>query len=402
MIKELTLNYDAVNETNTFTNGNIVQGRVFLEVIKEVKISFFYIKCKGDADVNWSTGGEDGRSYHAHERYFKLKQIFIQKDSKQGGNVVRPGSHVFPFSFQLPSWNLPPSFEGSYGSIKYVLEVRLYHLSGKNCTVKTKLTSVPRISSGGALLMCPQIAATEKKMKVFGSGSASIRTTIDKMGYIPGDVIKVSANVDNSSSREVKLEFSLKQKQIFTAEGAHTSSSKTIFSVVGRHIPSGSKQTINTDLKIPPNLELSVTNCTIIKAEYILKVRLIIPYAKDLMMEFPLVILHASQLCTLQPSVQLCGIPDESRRSNPAPQAAFGPNPPPQAAFGPNPPPQAAFGPNPPPQAASGPIPPGAASGPAPGLHPSPYPSPANSQPANPESPPPCYTDIYPQLSHKF
>ena len=86
MIKELTLNYDAVNETKTFTSGNIVQGRVFLEVIKAVKIRFFYIKCKGDADVRWSTGGEDGHSYHAHERYFKLKQIFIQKDSKQGKN----------------------------------------------------------------------------------------------------------------------------------------------------------------------------------------------------------------------------------------------------------------------------------------------------------------------------
>uniref|UniRef100_A0A3B4C6E4 Arrestin-like N-terminal domain-containing protein n=1 Tax=Pygocentrus nattereri TaxID=42514 RepID=A0A3B4C6E4_PYGNA len=84
----LTLNYDAVNETNTFTSGNVIQGRVFLEVTKAVKVSCFYIKCKGDADVSWETGGGDSTSYHNHVRYFKLKHIFINYNSTHGKNEI--------------------------------------------------------------------------------------------------------------------------------------------------------------------------------------------------------------------------------------------------------------------------------------------------------------------------
>ncbi|KAL7836634.1 hypothetical protein AOLI_G00279180 [Acnodon oligacanthus] len=286
MIKRLTLNYDAVNGTNTFTSGNTVQGRVFLEVTKVVMVSCFYINLEGGADVSWTTGSEDSTTYHDHVRYFKRKHIFIK--SVQGCYAIRPGTHGFPFSFQLPNWDLPPSFEGSYGSVKYLLESTLKVLSGKSCTVKAALSFVPVIRSGGALLMNPQIAATGKRMKLFTSGRASLKTTIDKMGYIPGDVIKVCADVDNSSSRALRLEYTLKQKQIFTAKREQTSSSKTVFSVVGQHIPSGSKQTINADLKIPPNLKLTITNCAIIKVLHILKVRLIIPYSKDLIIKFPL------------------------------------------------------------------------------------------------------------------
>ncbi|KAI4876564.1 hypothetical protein NFI96_016590, partial [Prochilodus magdalenae] len=116
-IKELTLTYDPVNETNTFTNRDVIQGRVYLEVAKEVKINSFYIKCIGDANVRWSEGdGDDRSTYSSHERYFKMKQVFIEDLSKPAkpepnvimtvgetySNVYRPGRHVFPFVFLLP------------------------------------------------------------------------------------------------------------------------------------------------------------------------------------------------------------------------------------------------------------------------------------------------------------
>ncbi|KAF5906652.1 arrestin domain-containing protein 3-like, partial [Clarias magur] len=84
-IKELSLVYDPINESNTFTNGDVLNGRVFFEVTKEVKIESLYIKCKGEAHVHWSEGDSDNRSsYSAYERYFKLKQYFMQDPSKKG------------------------------------------------------------------------------------------------------------------------------------------------------------------------------------------------------------------------------------------------------------------------------------------------------------------------------
>ncbi|KAL6465486.1 hypothetical protein MHYP_G00256190 [Metynnis hypsauchen] len=405
-IKELTLNYDPVNETNTFTSGDLVQGRVFLEVAKEAKINYLYIKCKGDADVSWTEGsGDDKDTYHAHERYFKLKQVFIEDPSKPAkkepnviittgetyGNVVRPGRHVFPFIFQLPSGNMPRSFKAPSGSVMYILEVRLGRSWKMDRTAKIEINFVPRIDAG-VNLMSPQSAAIDKKMKLFTSGSASMRATIDRMSYMQGDVIRVSTSVENSSSRQLKLKYKLEQIQGFYAQGHSTHSYKTIFKVVGDPVPTGSKQIVNTDLKIPSNLELTLANCSIIKLEYILKVYLDVPYASDPEIKFPVIILPAGQLFGPQQSSPSFQYNDPY----PPPQAAFGPSPPSQAAFGPSPPPQAAFGPSPPSQAAFGPSPPGAAFGPAPVLYPSLYPSPVYPQPANPEAPPPSYTDVYP------
>lgn len=38
----------------------------------------------------------------------------------------------------------------------------------------------------------PQSGAVDKKMKVFTSGSASLTATIDKMGYMPGQLFSIT------------------------------------------------------------------------------------------------------------------------------------------------------------------------------------------------------------------
>lgn len=90
--------------------------------------------------------------------------------------------------------------------------------------------------------------------------------------FFKGELIKVSTDVDNSSSRDLKLKYSLIQSQSFFAQGHSKYSSHTIFKNVTDPIPSGSKQTVNTDLTLPPNLDLSITTCQIMKVDYIFKV----------------------------------------------------------------------------------------------------------------------------------
>lgn len=89
-IRTFSINYDPVNQSNTFTSGDTLKGRVVLELSKQVKIDKLYIKCKGDANVHWTESNSADNfddSYNSHERYFKLKQIFIWDNSKIGKDL---------------------------------------------------------------------------------------------------------------------------------------------------------------------------------------------------------------------------------------------------------------------------------------------------------------------------
>ncbi|XP_076854607.1 arrestin domain-containing protein 2-like [Brachyhypopomus gauderio] len=214
----------------------------------------------------------------------------------------------------------------------------------------------------------PQSGATVKKMKLFTSGSASIRATIDKMGYMQGEIIKVSTDVDNSSSRDLKLKYSLELIQTFCAKGHCQYHTCKIFKVVGDPIPSRSKQTVTTLLTLPTNVQVSILNCCFIKVEYVLKVYLDVPCASDPEIKLPVVILPAGLFLPPLPSQQgfrAFGKPGTAGWSNVPPHPAFWRGPP------------------------------GAAYGPAPGQYPNMHPSPVPPQLANPEAPPSSYSSTY-------
>ncbi|RXN21223.1 arrestin domain-containing 3-like protein [Labeo rohita] len=184
-IKELSVHYDPINESHTFTSGDIVEGRVVLEVTKEIKVDSFFVKLTGDAHVSWTEGeDEDKRTYKDHERYFKLKQYFIQESSKRGQ------------------------------SEKYTTLV-----NGETC-----------------------------------------------------ETISVFVDIDNSSSRDVKLKYSLKQQQTFIAGSSTNGGYKDIVKETRDRIPSGEKSQFTVDLTLPRDLTVTIENCRIIKVQYELKV----------------------------------------------------------------------------------------------------------------------------------
>lgn len=84
-IKNLSITYDEINESNVFTNGDCISGHVSLEVSKETKINSFRIKAKGKARVSWSEQfGYHYRYYLDSEVYFKSVQYFIKEQKDDG------------------------------------------------------------------------------------------------------------------------------------------------------------------------------------------------------------------------------------------------------------------------------------------------------------------------------
>ncbi|XP_048045123.1 arrestin domain-containing protein 3-like [Megalobrama amblycephala] len=310
-IKVLSLHYNKINESNTFTSGDIVEGQVVLELTKEIDVDSFFVKLKGDANVRWAEkSGDNERTYHDHERYFKLKQYFIQESSKKGqernttlgsgetyGPVIRPGCHVFPFRFQLPQKNMPPSFKEFHACVKYVMTVKLKRPLKPTSTACTELTFVPRNDGTNDNLLQPQSGTQDKKIKPFGSGKMSMTVTTDKTGYMQGETITFFVDVDNFSSRDCKLKYSLMQQQMFIVGERTRRKLRYIIQETKDRIPSGEKQEFIVNLKLPRDLTVTIENCRIIQVQYELKVSLDVSFASDPAVRFPVVILPADQQC---------------------------------------------------------------------------------------------------------
>uniref|UniRef100_A0A673FR02 Si:dkey-172m14.2 n=1 Tax=Sinocyclocheilus rhinocerous TaxID=307959 RepID=A0A673FR02_9TELE len=240
-IKELSLRYDPINESNIYTSRDNVEGRVILEVTKEIKVDSFVVKLTGDAKVRWTEkSGDDERTYRDHERYFKLKQYFIQESSKKGdivyGSVIRPGRHIFLFRFQLPQQNMPPSFTYIHGWVKYVFMVKLKRPLTPTSFKHLELSFVPRNDATNDHLLQPQSGTQDKRMKLFSSGKCHSLAT-------------------------VKLKYSLKQQQTFIAGIRNKRGLKYIIEETRDRIPSGEKSKCIVNMKLPHDLTVTIENC---------------------------------------------------------------------------------------------------------------------------------------------
>ncbi|XP_077378864.1 arrestin domain-containing protein 3-like isoform X3 [Festucalex cinctus] len=283
-VKSLKVTYNDVSEKNTFTNGDTVTGQVVLEVTKDCKAESLYVKFKGKADVLWSERhGQTTVVYHSKDKYFSIKHYFIRDgnatDDDQSlltnqhgetySNILAPGSHVFPFTFQFPLQEMPSSFTGSVGKIVYLLETQL----SRSMRIRSKDTiKIPFVTQAVPTtlqeIMTPQHESKDKKMQWFNSGTVAMDVKLEKSGFLQGEGLKVLAYIENNSSRDIKPKYCIYRKHSFFARGKRRLDTKDLFKEVGEPIPPSTSQTVTRVITIPHDLEPSILNCKILKAEY--------------------------------------------------------------------------------------------------------------------------------------
>lgn len=87
-----------------------------------------------------------------------------------------------------------------------------------------------------------------------------------------GEGVKVVASIQNKSSREIKPKYCIYRKHSFFAMGRRRVNTKDLLKEVGEPIPPSTNQTVTRVINIPFDGEASILNCSIIKAEYRMRV----------------------------------------------------------------------------------------------------------------------------------
>ncbi|KAM8864903.1 arrestin domain-containing protein 3-like isoform 2-T2 [Synchiropus picturatus] len=298
-INSFTIEYDAINSKNTFTNGDIINGRIIVELSKEIEVQSLMFIASGRAEVSWTehhghhgAHGHHGRNRHywAKEAYYEVKQHILRQSA--GSNVLKMGRNVFPFTFQIPDRKMPSTFKHNIGKIVHKVKAELKRSMRLTEKAKKHFTFVSKPDTDIHGLMEPQYGCKDKSV-LFGSGSITMDVHTKKMGYMQGEDIEIIAEIKNNSSRSVKPKFVLLEKKSFFAQGHRKIQTKDILKDKLDEIPSSGKETLKKKIPVPSDLPVSITNCNIIKLEYRLKVFLDIKYAADPEVKLPIVVMPA-------------------------------------------------------------------------------------------------------------
>ena len=116
--------------------GDWINGKVTLNLATGMKMRGIHLAFKGEAYVHWTEQHQTGsgserrtetRHFTSREKYFDQSVTLFGKPHGQmmGDNpILPPGQYIYPFRFCLP-YDLPSSFEGGTGHIRYQLKANI-------------------------------------------------------------------------------------------------------------------------------------------------------------------------------------------------------------------------------------------------------------------------------------
>ncbi|XP_062399226.1 arrestin domain-containing protein 3-like [Sardina pilchardus] len=313
--KNVSINFTSPHPNCTFTSGDMVSGEMRLELSKDVKIQHISMTLKGKAKVRWTTRSGSGKRRRTRVHTAKVEFFKLESNVVQGQNddeiVLKTGIHVYPFRCQIPHGDFPTSFVGLYGRIQYAVIFgihRSWHMAKK---FESEFKFVNPVDCNNPALLVPISADNSKTVCCLwcASGPITMNVRLERKGFVPGEILRISAEFGNGSSRRVVPKAVLVQKQTYTAGSSRKLVPITLVSAIGQEVqPNHSDVCCDILLTIPEDTHTSIANLPILELEYHVMVSLDISGASNLNTSLPIVV---------------CNIPLHQEESLPPPYWMF-------------------------------------------------------------------------------
>ena len=278
-----------------FFPGSTISGTVILETKEAKNYSTIQVVLTGEARVNWRRASE------AREELIKREAVLWDKSGAGGGQLLPRGSYRWPFTFMLEAPKLPPSHTcSSNGGIYYALEGRII----REGTNKIYRRTLRKLTVGNHIQIdrpeCLKSVSQRKEGHVSTllctpSGEVELAVSLPRTGYcIEQDAIPFEVAVKNQSGRTIKrLVASIKRVARYTAKDGMSLEEKELATSIDSgsdRITAGSSTTWRPSPLEVPSMTVSLSNCSIISIEYLLRIEAVVFGSTNPAVEVPIVL----------------------------------------------------------------------------------------------------------------
>lgn len=290
-LKKFHIVYD--NSSAIFYPGQIITGQVIVVLSEPMEMRGIELEYKGSADVRWTDTSSDKRD-GTKTTYRTASEIYLMQSHKlfgydddetsppdeQGVQETSPGKkqtlpageHTFRFSYTLRD-NLPSSFEGEYGHVRYCCRAVIHRPWKFNSLCKMPFTVV------SVLDLNQQPGATVPVTREFQKQQCCLCCTIrplaltariDKTGYVPGESIILNAEIENLSIRKISYSKAvLKSKITYSTRDSSITEIRNLIEVERGLIEQGYTDKWNDEpIPIPSVAPSFLNGCENINIDY--------------------------------------------------------------------------------------------------------------------------------------
>ncbi len=297
-----------------FVGGETVTGTVILQLEQDTPLRGIRLKFHGYEKSIWREGG--GRSRHTHSEthtFFDeeltlfghprlplaelVADSFKAVFSKENYEFLHPGSYRYPFSYALPP-ELPADYDSSMtdSRIYYGLKAQV------DLPLKFDLEAVQPLVVHESSNASVAHEVTEHKTKkfLFDSGSSmEAAIHLDKDTLCLGETLSCRLEVINRAPRKEIRAVTLALLQIETlCAGGHTHKQQTEITRVNfedLRFPVKDRTAVDLNLDIPGDLYPTISRATLVRLDYQVQVTLDIPWAVDMKLSMPVVLVNAPE-----------------------------------------------------------------------------------------------------------
>lgn len=274
-----TLTVVVDNLQQVYFPGQQVTGRVTLNIDEELKVRKITFKFRGYSDVHWSEtrrskNGSRTVHYRNHETYFENNMVLF--GAEQGEAKLSPNSYTYPFCVQIPL-GVPSSYEAHIGRVRYVLSASVDRPWAFDMHAKHMITVMDPLDLNTMPQLMNGAEKTDQKTLCClccESDPIMAHVKVDRQGFVAGEAIPFSAEIDNKSDRVMTCS---KASLIMEVKYIARSKTRTVRNVINQMLHGqidggGTDVWMGEKLHIPAVPPSYLKGCNIIDIRYYLAI----------------------------------------------------------------------------------------------------------------------------------